>query len=172
MEKYNLKANTTGSSTAGKQAGISKYQSSILRVHCTFYFSLSSFALSKIDTSMSWAIQNKPQQEQLCLHRVGQVRKAAWEKKKAASRFLRDYIAPAFILLLSYFGAKKAAREVFALLSKSFSPERLRQSQGCNALCRLRFPLPVSRFNRISNRYVKRAKPALYSENMTKKAQL
>ena len=84
------------------------------------YFSLSSFALSKIDTSMSWAIQNNPQQEQLCLHRVGRSERQHGEKKKQPAGFLRDYVAPAFILLLSYFGAKKAAGRSLLCSQKAF----------------------------------------------------
>lgn len=84
------------------------------------YFSLSSFALSKIDTCMSWAIQDKPQQEQLCLHRVGRSERQHGEKKKQPAGFLRDYIAPAFILLLSYFGAKKAAGRSLLCSLKAF----------------------------------------------------
>ena len=102
------------------------------------YFSLSSFALSKIDTSMSWAIQNNPQQEQLCLHRVGRSERQHGEKKKQPAGFLRDYVAPAFILLLSYFGAKKAAGRSLLCSQKAF------HQKGWSSLRAAWFPLGLT----------------------------
>lgn len=97
------------------------------------YFSLSSFALSKIEPSMSWSIQNEPQQAQLCLHRAARLERLHGKWKKQPAGFLRDYTAPAFILFPAILVPRKLQGGL--LLSKSFSPESLKQSQGCNSLC-------------------------------------
>lgn len=81
--------------------------------------------LSKIESSMSWSIQNKPQQAQLCLHRQPGQKGHTGKWKKQPAGFLRDYTASAFILLPSYSGAKKATGRSLLCSEKTsvFSPQ-------------------------------------------------
>lgn len=69
---------------------------------------------------MSWSIQNKPQQAQPCLQRAARSEGHTGKWKKQPAGFLRDYTAPAFILLPSYFGAKKAVGRSLLCSEKPF----------------------------------------------------